>query len=110
MSGGKPVAQLKRLHLVRGGAIRIDDMRLLGKLQDAEAMESGLSLLLGLLAARGNDRSADGLIQNAQSPKLVGGVVRSMIEKEFTKTVHDMVLQYRSAVPGIDLAKVLGID
>jgi len=32
-----------------------------------------------------------------------------MIEQTFTDTIHKMILQYRTAVPGIDLAKSLGI-
>src|SRR3569623_2049910 len=107
---GQPVAKLNSLTLSRGGKITIDDMTPLGKLAKAEAGESGLSLLVALLALRGGDaNAAGGAYQNAQHPAVVDGVSRAMIEQTFTDTIHKMILQYRTAVPGIDLAKSLGI-
>jgi hypothetical protein len=110
VSKGKPVARISAMTLHHGGRVTVDSMQLLGKARDAQATEAGLSLLVGLIALVGRDgNAAGGALHNAQDPKLVDGVARSMIEKTFTETVHDMVLQYRSAVPGLDLAKVLGI-
>jgi len=107
---GQPVAKLNSLTLSRGGKITIDDMTPRGKLAKAEAGESGLSLLVALLALRGGDaNAAGGAYQNAQHPAVVDGVSRAMIEQTFTDTIHKMILQYRTAVPGIDLAKSLGI-
>ena len=31
------------------------------------------------------------------------------MERQFTEKLHDMVMQYRTSVPGIDLAQLLGI-
>lgn len=107
---GKPVAKLNALTLSRGGKITIDDMVPLGKLADAEAGEAGLSLLVALLAARSGDgNTAGGAMRNAEHPVVVDGVSRAMIEQTFTDTIHKLILQYRSAVPGVDLAKSLGI-
>jgi len=33
-----------------------------------------------------------------------------MIEQNFTDSVHKLLLQYRTVVPGLDLAKSLGIS
>lgn len=106
---GKPVAKLERITLASGGKVTIDQMTPLGKLADAEATESGLSLLGALIALRANDPSAGGMYQNAQRPVVVDGVSRAVIEQNFTDTLHKLILQYRAAVPGVDLAKVLGI-
>lgn len=111
MAKGKPVAKLSALTLARGGKITIDQMQPLGKLADAEAMEAGVSLLAALAALHGGgDASfANGAYQNAQRPQVVDGVSRAMIEKQFTDTIHKLILQYRDAVPGLDLAKALGL-
>jgi hypothetical protein len=110
VSGGKPVAKLGGITLARGGAITIDSMTPLGKLADAEAMEGGLSLLVALIAARGGDgNTAGGALRNAQNPVVVDGVSRAMIQQTFTDQIHKMVLQYRNAVQGVDLARSLGI-
>jgi hypothetical protein len=110
VSKGKPIAQITAMTLHHGGKVTIDSMQLLGKAHDAKVMESGLSLLVGLIALAGRDgNAAGGALHNAQDPQLVDGVARTLIEKTFTETVHDMVIQHRSAVPGVDLAKVLGI-
>lgn len=110
VSKGKPVAQISAMTLHHGGKVTIDSMQLLGKARDARATEAGLSLLVGLIAMAGRDgNAAGGALNNAHNPQIVDGVARSLIEKTFTETVHDMLIQYRSAVPGVDLAKVLGI-
>jgi len=107
---GQPVAKLNSLTLARGGKITIDDMTPLGKLAHAEAGEAGLSLIIALIAARANDGNTAGqAYNNAQRPVVVDGISRAMIEKTFTDTIHKLILQYRTAVPGVDLAKSLGI-
>lgn len=106
---GKPVAKISSLTIKPGGEVSIGHMELLGKARDAQVTESGISLLIGLMALAGHDPSAGDLVRNAQDPTIVDGVTRSMMEKEFTDTVRKLVIQYRSAVPGMDLAKVLGI-
>jgi hypothetical protein len=107
---GKPIARISSMHLSPGGAITVDGMELLGKARDAQATEAGLSFLVALIAIAGRDGNHAGqVLENARDPKIVDGVTRQMIEKSFTETVHKMVLQYRAAVPGMDLAKILGI-
>lgn len=106
---GKPIARLEQRTVARGGKVTIDRMTPLGRVKDAEAGEAGLSLLATLVAIAGHDRSAGELYRNAQDPKLVDGITRAMIEAEFTKTLHQMILEWRGVVPGVDLAKVLGI-
>lgn len=110
MAKGKPIAKIERLTIHRGGRVTIDSMQLLGEAQKAQHAEAGLSLLIGLLAqAAGSGEVMNGAMNNANNPQVVGGVSRAMMEREFTSTVQAMVLQYRGAVPGIDLATVLGI-
>ena len=106
---GKPVAKIEAMTLHRGGKVTIDRMTPLGKLATAEAVESGLSLLAALVAVRSNDPSAGGLYDNAQHPAVVDGVSRAMIEEQFTQTIHKMIVEYRGVVPGVDLARALGI-
>jgi hypothetical protein len=107
---GKPVAQITAMTLHHGGSVTIDSMQLLGTAKDARVMEQGLSLIVGLIAMAGRDgNAASGAMNNAQNPQIVDGVARAVIEKTFNETVHDMVIQHRAAVPGVDLAKVLGI-
>lgn len=108
---GQPVAKLSSLTLSRGGKITIDHMTPLGKLARAEAGEAGLSLLVALIAARsGRGDIAGGAMNNANNPAVVDGISRAMIEQTFTDTIHKLILQYRTAVPGLDLAKSLGIS
>lgn len=109
VAGGKPVAKISELTILPGGEVKVDQMELMGKARDAQAGEAGLSLLIGLLAIAGHDNSAGGALENAQRPQLVDGVTRKMLEQNFTEQVRKMVVQYRTAVPGMDIAKVLGI-
>lgn len=110
MSKGKPIASIEHLTVHRGGRVTIDRMQLLGEAANAQRTEAGLSLLIGLLAGQaGSGEAMAGALNNANNPQIVGGVSRAMMEREFTSTVQTMVLQYRGAVPGIDLATVLGI-
>lgn len=107
---GKPVAKISSMTLARGGKVTIDNMTPLGKLADAEAAESGLSLLVALIAAGSGDGSAAGAAyRNAQRPAVVHGVSRAMIEQTFNDTVKKMILENRTAVPGLDLARALGL-
>ena len=111
LAKGKPVAKISSLTLARGGKVSIDQMQPLGKLAKAEAAEAGFSLLFALIAAGAHDgQAANGAYQNANRPQVVDGISRAMIEQTFTDTVHKMILQYRDAVPGLDLAKSLGIS
>jgi len=110
---GKPVARLESITLNRGGKVTIGSMTPLGKLAEAQKTEAGLSALVALLAIASRDprgmEIANGSYQNAQNPQIVDGISRAMIEKEFTDTIHKMIIQYRGAVPGIDIAAALGI-
>jgi|GEM_PF-1254029 len=110
---GKPVARLESLTLQRGGKITIDQMTPLGKLAEYEKTESGLSALVALFAIASRDPHgldvANGAYHNAEHPAIVDGVSRSMIEQEFTDTIHKLIIQYRNVVPGMDLARALGI-
>jgi hypothetical protein len=109
-SGGKPVAQISRMTIHKGGQVSIERMELLGSAATARSAEQGLSLLLGLLALAARDGDAlNGAMRNAQDPAVVDGLARSQMEKEFTDAIRSMVLEYRGAVPGLDLAEVLGI-
>jgi hypothetical protein len=110
VAGGKPVARIERLTVHRGGRVTIDSLELLGSARRAQAAEAGLSLIVSLLAQRaGNGQVMVGAMENANRPQVVGGLSRAMLEREFTSTVQEMVMQYRRAVPGIDLAQVLGV-
>ncbi|HUJ57629.1 MAG TPA: hypothetical protein VLX92_04040 [Kofleriaceae bacterium] len=106
---GKPVAQLEALTLARGGKVTVDQMTPLGKLATAEAAESGLSLLVTLIGVASHDPAANDFYRNAQNPQIVDGVTRGMIEQQFTDNLHKLILQYRHAVPGVDIAQSLGI-
>ena len=107
---GKEVARINRLTLHRGGRVTIDNMELLGEAARAQRTEGALSLLVAVIAARsGRPDVANGAMNYANNPQIVEGVSRSMIEREFTSQVHTMIVQYRNAVPGVDLARALGI-
>jgi hypothetical protein len=82
----------------------------LGKVASAEAAESGLSLLAALIALHGGDPAANELYRNAQQPQIVDGVTRGMIENALRDTLHELVATYRGVVPGVDLARALGLD
>ena len=106
---GAPVARIEGMTLARGGKVTIDQMTPLGKLAQAEGMESGLSLLAALVAYRAGSSATGGLYRNAQEPAVVDGVSRGLIEKEFSDFVHQFIIEHRTAVPGLDLARALGI-
>lgn len=109
MAKGKPIAQISAMTIHPGGNVTIDQVELLGKAAEAKAGEAGLSLLVGLLALYSHDPAANGALQNAQDPKLVDGVTKKLMEDQFTAQIRSMILQYRKAVPGMDIAKVLGV-
>jgi hypothetical protein len=109
MSKGQPIAQITEMTIHPGGNVTIEQVQLLGKAAEAQAGESGLSLLVGLLALYAHDPAANGALQNAQDPKVVDGVAKKMMEDQFTAQIRSMILQYRTAVPGMDIAKVLGV-
>ena len=109
MAHGKPVAKISELTILPGGEVKVEQMELLGKARDAQAGEAGLSLLIGLLAMAAHDPAANDVLGNAQRPQVVDGVTRKMLEENFTEQVRKLVVQYRTAVPGMDIAKVLGI-
>ncbi len=109
MMKGQPAIRLRSITIHRGGKVEIGDMELLGKLKDAATVESGLSLLAGLLAIAAGSSSAGELLENAQRPAIVDGMARKEMERQFTGVIHSLVVQYRGAVPGVDLVKVLGL-
>jgi len=110
-SGGEPVAEVTRMTIHPGGEVTIDSMRLLGKAAEYRGAEQGLSLLVGLLALAARDGDAlNGAMRNAQEPAIVDGLARSQMEREFSQAVRAMILEYRGAVPGVDLAQVLGVS
>lgn len=110
VSKGKPLVKIESLSLAPGGAVTIDRMTLLGKAADYQAGESGISLLVGLLALAAHDgRTANDALEHAQNPTIVPGITKAMLEKQFTETVHDLLLEHRHDVPGMDLATILKI-
>ncbi|HEY4056125.1 MAG TPA: hypothetical protein VGM39_05925 [Kofleriaceae bacterium] len=107
---GKPVARLQSITLSPGGAITIDRMELLGEAAKARNTEGALALLVAIVArSQGDVNTMSNAYDYAGHPQVVDSVTRRLIQDELTKSVHDMVLSNRAAVPGVDLAKVLGI-
>ncbi|MBP9084467.1 MAG: hypothetical protein KBG15_00050 [Kofleriaceae bacterium] len=109
MMKGEPAVRLHSLTVMRGGAVVVGRMELLGSLKASADTESGLSALAGLLALATGSSAASGLFEHAQNPHLVSGVARKEIERQFTSVIHSLVMEYRGAVPGVDLVKVLGL-
>lgn len=109
MMKGKPAIRLHSLTVKRGGAVVVGEMELLGSLKNAAAIESGLSAIAALLAFAAGSSSTGELLENAQRPALVDGMARKEMERQFTSVIHSLLVQYRSAVPGVDLVKVLGL-
>lgn len=111
VSKGAPIVKIEALSILPGGQVTIDHMQLLGKAAEYQAGESGIALLVALIAIAGRDeRTASGALQHAQNPTIVPGLTKSMIEKQFTQTVHDLVLAHRHDLPGMDLAAILKIQ
>lgn len=107
---GKPVAKIGALTVAPGGGVTIDSMQLMGSVAEARDTEGGLAALIGIIAlAAGDHRTASGAMEYARDPKLVDGVTRATLEREFTSCIQKMVLEHRAALPGVDLARVLGI-
>ncbi len=109
MLKGKPAIRLRSLTVKRGGAVVVGEMELLNNLATAAVVESGLSALAALLAFAAGSSATGELIENAQRPTIVDGMARKELERQFTEVVHSMLVQYRRAVPGVDLVKVLGL-
>ena len=111
VSKGAPIVKIEEISLAPGGAVTIERMQLMGKALDAQTTESGLSLIVALIAVAAHDgNAAGGALNNVQNPQIVPGVTRSLIEKQFTQTVHDLILQHRNDLPGMDLASILKIS
>jgi hypothetical protein len=111
MMKGQPAVKIHDVTIRRGGVVEVGKIELLGKLGGARKTESGLSALGALLAlAAGDMNSANQLNDNANNPGVVEGVARHQLEAEFSSVAHSLVLKYRGAVPGIDLAKIFGVS
>jgi hypothetical protein len=107
---GAPIALLQELEVVNGGEVRVQRFEGLGKLKDAQGVESGLKalgLLLQLAVAREGGNPGP-LISNLD-PNLVNGIATSELQKALTAALRDVILQHKDAIPNVDLASVLGV-
>ncbi len=98
LKGDSVVAALKRVHISRGGKVTIGSFSLAGT---AQTMGGAISLLKLIFL----DKSTKTL-----APTGLRKYVQSKIEPVLTKAVIEFVLLNRNAIPGVDLADVLGIS
>lgn len=109
---GEPVIRLKRVRVDRGGAVTAEDLELLGRAQRAADTESALRLLGGLLyyGAQGAPPAlATNLAARNAQAEIVPGLTRAKVEQGLTAAVHQFLTENANAVPGLNLAEILGV-
>lgn len=111
--GGEPIARLQRLRIAPGGAVTLEQFRMLGGLGAGAGFEALVRLLAGGVALAGQGVPLEaGVAITAQSgaadPEITRGVSRSMIERGLTAAVQQLLRDNRNAVPGLDLGLVFG--
>ncbi len=89
LNGNSPVARLLSLRVLPGGVVQVLNYEALGGAALADGLE-GLASLFG-----GGSRGP--------------GVVRRRLEEGLSGAVRSLVLENRQAIPGVDLASVLGV-
>lgn len=113
-SNGAPIALLKELEVDHGGAVKVHRFEGLGKLKEAQGVESGIKALIALLqiaAIReggGGGMTQEGLVTNLD-PTVVNTIATSELEKALSTALHDVIVQHHDAIPGVDLQSVLGV-
>ncbi|UQA62534.1 hypothetical protein [Polyangium aurulentum] len=113
ISGGKPVAQLKRIRVDRGGAVTIEQLRLQGSLEDAAGVESLVRVLAEAAKLAGHGVPLEAGVQvaaNTADPRaqVVPGLARNQIEAALTEGVQGLVREHATALPGLDLREIFG--
>jgi hypothetical protein len=86
---GSPVARLRSLRVLRGGVVQVLHYEPLGTAAIADGVEGLLRLFSG--DTRGSE------------------FVRRQLEEALSTAVRSLVLENRGAIPGVDLASVLGV-
>ena len=86
---GSPVARLRSLRVLRGGVVQVLHYEPLGNAAIADGVEGLLRLVSG-------DRRGSKF-------------VRRQLEVALSTAVRSLVLENRGAIPGVDLASVLGV-
>ena len=108
---GEDIARLEELMIHPGGSVTIEKMTLIGEALDLAHKETAFRVLglLGLIAAEGVDRLTLSGANPSLEAELVPGVTRQMIESALTDAVRGLVWKYEFAIPGYDLARILGM-
>jgi hypothetical protein len=113
VAGGKPVAQLKRIRVDRGGAVTIEQLRLQGSLEDAAGVESLVRVFAEAAKLTGHGVPAEASVPIAATSgdaraEIVPGLARNQIEAALTEGVQGLVREHATALPGLDLREILG--
>lgn len=115
IKGTEAVAKLQSLRVNRGGTVTLGRFEMMGSLGTGAGIESLIRLFAGAAQLAGQGVPPEiGLEATARSgaaePTLVAGLSRSMIEEGLTAAVQGLFRENRSAVPGLDLARVFGVS
>lgn len=110
---GKDVAQILNATIGKGGAVTIGGLKLLGSAKTAAGVESFFKLLIvaGELSQGGpEDRLALADKEVNLEAEIVPGLTRHMIQDALTQAIRDLISKYSTAIPGVDLNTVFGMQ
>jgi len=110
---GGDIVALERIVVARGGAVTVEQMRLMGAAAEAAGTESALRLLLviGLLSmGDSSDRMALSQADPNFDAEIVPGIARAQIQRALTEGIRSLIIAHANDIPGIDLADVFGVE
>jgi hypothetical protein len=107
---GKPIARIQQVTFHRGGAVTVERMTALGKLDNARKTESTLAAIGALIMlAAGDHQHAGALADDANNPRVVDGVAAHVMEKKLEEGLKKLILRHDHAISGVSLAGALGL-
>jgi hypothetical protein len=112
MKGADPIARLEEATIMRGGAVSLQRLHLLGTAETLAGIEALVRLLGGAMAAHDQgapDELAFQIGAQGANPTIVPGITRDMLEQKLSDAVRQLVRDNAHALPGIDLMQVFGV-
>ena len=109
---GKPVAALDRVRVDKGGAVTLEEMRLLGILGQAEGLESlfrAVASAVRLVDAGVSLPDAENATALGAIATLVPALAAEKIEEALSEGTRVLVRERANTIPGLDLCEVFGI-
>lgn len=113
LSDDKPIASLQEVTIGRGGTVTVNRATALGSLETLAGIESLVRLFADAAAysraGLGDDAALELAARNADAT-MIPARARARIERTLTIAFQRLVRENATAIPGVDLARALGIE